>query len=404
MTRFQRTLTWLERHRDLDEIKIISGVRGCGKTHLLDAYAARLAHAGVPQTHILRINLAQPNGTIARTPEELVARIKSHMTDDRRTYLLLDEVCELENVGRALDELFVLKRHDIVATSSNLHPFADDSFSSLNSRVEMLPPAFSELPFREGMSFDRRLASRLRYSALPYTFQLREAPHAVDVYLLGLWNTILVRDIFTYNRMSDVRLVEYLMERLFDHLGETESLRRISNDLSRAYHEVAPNTVLSYVSALDGSLLMRRVPKFDVFLGEPLRSGYRFYLADPALGRARYGGFPLEPQSMLRNLIYLELIAHVNDSGGKVYCGRIGKLDFDFVTVVRKSVHCWQFAPAAERGEIPADVLAPFTHIPVDIPRTVITNGFMPKTPPRGIEVVTLEDFLSANADDGITP
>ncbi len=394
MTRFQQMLAWLERRRDLDEIKLVSGVRGCGKTHLLDAYAARLTHAGVPSNHILRISLSQPSGSAIRTPDELVARVRNHMADDRRTYLLLDEVGDLPGVGRALDELFALKRHDIVATCSNRRPFAEDALSSLCSRVEMTVPAFAELPFRDGMTFERRLASRLRYSALPYTFQLREAPHAVDVYLLGLWNTILVKDVLTCNRMTDVRLVECLLERLYDHLGEVESLRRISADITFEGLDVAPNTVLSYVTSFDDSLLMRRVPKFDAFLGETSRSGYRFYLADPALGRARFGGFPVEPLSVLRNLIYLELLGRVVEEGGAVYCGRYDGEDFDFVSVVRHRCHCWQLAPETPGGRIPAAITAPFRRIPAEIPRTVITYGALPDNPVPGVEYVTLADFL----------
>ncbi len=306
MTRAEQMLGWLERHRDLDMIKIVTGVRGCGKSTLLAKFAERLQTTGVTADHIIRVDLEHPGNRHLHTPEDLIDFVEAQTPAHGKVYLLLDEICELQEFDAALGSLFALKRYDILAVCSNRRPISDRFGEYLSGRfvaTEMPPPAFGELPARPRDTFGQRVGNALQFGALPYTFSLRNSPRDVEIYLNGLWNTILVKDILTRNRMADSRFAERLLERIYDRLGETESLRKISADATIEGHEAAPNTVLSYIAALDESMLVRRIAKYDVFLGETAKGGYRFYLADPALGRARYGDFPGDPANAVRNLI-----------------------------------------------------------------------------------------------------
>jgi len=387
-------LAWLNRHRDQDVIKIVTGVRGCGKSYLLDRYTEELVVSGVPRNAVLRFDFEHPLHRHLHTPEDLMDLVDAQAPADGRVYILLDEICELQEFDAALGGLFAIKRFDIVATCSNRRPMSErfrEYLSGSFVHVEMMTPSFLEIPIDADTPFERRLGDCLRYGALPYTSRLRDSPLDAAVYLGGLWNTILVKDILTRNRMSDSRFTERLLERIYDHLGETESLRKIAADATIDGHEAAPNTVLSYIEALDESMLVRRVPKFDAFLGETAKGGYRFYLADFALGRNRYGDFPGDPTNALRNLIFLELIGR----GGAVSCGRYDGDDFDFVVVRDGQTHCFQFAPVVVNGHVPAAVLGPFKRMPRDIPKTVIVRGVLPRKRPPDIEFVTLEQFLT---------
>lgn len=393
MTHMEQMLAWLGRHRDHDVIKIVTGVRGCGKSSLLDRYAESLVASGVEPDHILRVDFEHPGNRNLHTPEDLMDLVDARTPPEGRAYLLLDEICELQEFDAALGGLFALKRHDIVATCSNRRPVSERFSEYLSGRyvyAEMMTPAFRELPARKNATFERRLEDCLHYGALPYTFNLRDTPRDIGIYLGGLWNTILVKDILTRNRMADSRFTERLLERIYSRLGETESLRKIGADATIDGHVAAPNTVLSYIEALDESMLVRRVPKYDAFLGETAKGGYRFYLADLALGHTRYGDFLGDPMNALRNLIFLELVGR----GYKVFCGRYDDEDFDFVTLAGEQVHCWQFAPETINGRIPAAVLGPFKRMPRDILKTVITRGALPQKGIPGIEFSTLEDFL----------
>ena len=393
MTHEKQMLAWLQRHREHDVIKLITGVRGCGKSTLLNAYNHFLLSSGVPESQILLIDFEHPENHHLTTPEELMDFIDSKVPSGLKVHLLLDEIHELRDFDVALGGLFALKNFDIVATCSNKRPISDRFREYLSGKfvhVEMTATPFREIPARKNGSFERRLEECLLFGALPYTFRLRDSLPDTEVYLGGLWNTILVKDILSRSRMADSRLVERLLERIYAHLGEVESLRKLGADATIDGREAAPNTVESYLQALDESMLVHRVMKYDIFLGELTKSGYCFYLADLALGRTRYGAFPGVEANAVRNLIYLELCAR----GGAVHCGRYDGADFDFVTLNKNRPHCWQYAPELVNDRIPTPVLSPLKRIPRDIPKTIITRRKLPHRHPAGMDVITLEQFL----------
>ena len=393
MTQEEQMLAWLQRHREHDVIKLITGVRGCGKSAILNSYHAYLLANGVPKNQVLQINLEHPEIRHLHTPEELMDFIDSHVPSGVRVHLLLDEIHELQEFDVALGGLFALKNFDIVATCSNKRPISDRFREYLSGKfvhVEMTSTPFREIPARKNLSFERRLEDYLLFGTLPYTFKLRDSLADTEVYLSGLWNTILVKDILSRSRMADSRLVERLLERIYVHLGEVESLRKLGADATIEGREAAPNTVESYLQALDESMLVRRVMKYDIFLGELAKSGYCFYLSDLALGRTRYGKFPGIEANAIRNLIYLELCAR----GGAVHCGRYDGTDFDFVTLNGNRPHCWQYAPELVGDRIPTPILSPLKRIPRDIPKTIITRSKLPYRLPSDMDVITLEQFL----------
>jgi len=400
MTRKEEILAWLNRYRDHDVIKIITGVRGCGKSTLLSAYGESLPSQGVQPENIIQLNLESPDCRHLRTPEALLDLVDSKAHAHGRVYLLLDEIHELPEFDAALGGLFALKRFDIVATCSNKRPVSENFRQYLSGKfahLEMTPPPFREIPARPGAStFAQRLRDHLLHGALPYAQALRDSPRDADIYLNGLWNTILVKDLLSRNRVSDSLLVERLLERIYDHLGEVESLRKIGADATIDGREAAPNTIETYLLAIDESMLARRVFRYDLYQGETSKSGYRFFLADLALGRCRYGKFPGNPDNAIRNLIYLELCTR----GGKVMCGRYDGSDFDFVVLDETNhAHCWQYAPKLVNGKVPTPILAPLKRLPPDVPKTIITAGELPKRTIRDFNYVTLEQFLLEKED-----
>ena len=393
MTYFENTLSWLKRHRDHDVIKIITGVRGCGKSALLGVYGEFLLGDGVPMENIVQIDLESPANRRLRTPEALLDYVDSRSPMEGRVYLLLDEIHELPEFDAALGGLFALKRYDIVATCSNKRPVSEHFRKYLSDKfvhLDMTCRPFREIPARRGATFNKRLSDYLQNGALPYALSLRDSPRDMDIYLNGLWNTILVKDLLSRNRVSDSLLVERLLERIYDCIGETESLRKIGADATIEGHEAAPNTIETYLAAIDESMLVRRVFRYDICSGTSSKSGYRFFLSDLALARSRYGSFPGKAANAIRNLIYLELCAR----DGDVRCGRYDGDDFDFVVFKNGRVHCWQYAPELVNGRVPTPVLSALKRVPRDVPKTVITREALPKRLQAGFEFITLEDFL----------
>ena len=396
MTRNEQLLAWLERNRDRDIIKLITGVRGCGKSDLIGQYQKALLSGGVSARHVIHINLEHPQQRHIHDPGELLDAIERMAPAKGRVYLILDEICELQEFEVAIGGLFAMKRFDLLVVCSNKRPLSDRFKDYLAGRfvhMEMTPPPFREIPCAAGATFEDRLEDWLRFGAMPYTFRLRnheDGPRYTSVYLGGLWNTILVKDILTRNRLSDSRLTERLLERIYEHLGESESLRKIAADATVDGRVTAPNTVDSYLAALDESMLVRKFIKFDVFTGDSLRAGYKFYLADLALGRNRYGEFPGDPTNAVRNLIALELWLRK----GQVFCGRYDSSDFDFAVIENGKALCWQYVPKLVGGKVPAPLFAAFRRMPRDQQKVVIVRRDFPKKPVPGVEFISLENFL----------
>ena len=395
MTRLEEMLAWLESARDRDAIKIVTGVRGCGKSHLLTCYVERLLAAGVPRANILTFNFEHPTRQRIHTPEELLQYIDAMVPPEGRVYLLLDEIFELREFEVALGVLFGMKRLDIVATCSKTRPLTGRFREYLDGKYlhrEMLLPSFAEFPMSRRQPFRKRLSAYFRFGAMPYTFGLHSDLTRLHLYLEGLWNTILVKDILTRNRLADSRLTERLLEYVFSHLGESTSLRKVAAEAKIEGHEAAPNTVESYLTACDESMLVRKIPKMDVFTGEMLKVGYRFYLADLAIGGNRFGVAKVSAEMALRNLVFQELRGEQD----QVYCGRCDGLDFDFVTKQGSKCRCWHYLHNLEKDEVPRSLQKLLRAIPRETEKTLIVRTQRPQHVPDDVEVLTLEQFLLA--------
>lgn len=399
-TRIEQVLAFFGRHRESRHIKLITGMRGCGKSHAISVWIERLKLDGVKPENILYYDLEEPKNRNLHETEKLLDVIDAHDAGkDGKLYVILDEVCELHEFEAVIGVLHALSHIDLTLTCSNQRPISERFREYLSGRcvyMEMMTPSFAEVPLPKRTSFEARLMHVLAFGTLPYLNSFRNRPADLEerarVYLQGLWNTILVKDILSRNRLADSRLTEKLLGRIYEHLGEGESLRKIGADATIEGREASPNTVESYIDALDESLLVKKLPKFDAFTGETLKAGYRFYLGDLALGARRYGEFPGDPTNALRNLIALELAGR----GGKVCCGRYDGSDFDFVVVRKDKYSCWQFAPDIVDDAVPTPVIAPLRRVPDDVPRTVIVRRDIPKRRTKGLEYVTLERFLMA--------
>lgn len=400
MIHANKILTWLKVNNDLDKIKFVIGVRGYGKTTILKEYSEWLSSGGVPKENIIYIDFEHPGKFSIHAPNALMQEIESRLPAEGRVHLLLDEICELQSFNVVLSRLLSCKRYNIIATGSARRPISSRYMEYLDGHFvykQILPYAFDCIPQYPGKTFDEQLDAALRMGTFPRTFKYRNSPDELRVYLTGLWHTILAKDILSYNRLSDASLAELLLEHIYRHLGETESLRKISADAKISGHAPAPNTVLSYIEAFDESFLLKRLQKYDAFLCEIIKGGYRFYFADIALGYSRYGILPNHPENCVRNIIFLELRTR---RIGNVYCGRYDKEDFDFVSVLDGEIHCWHYVPKTTNGRIPAAILGPFKRMPVEIKKTIITRNTIPTKPIPGIEFVTLENFLSHKTTD----
>lgn len=386
-------LLWKWKDRDL--IKVVTGVRRCGKSTILDAFADRIVASGVPAEAVLRMNFEAEAFDGLKSVEEARAWLDGHRPPSGRCYVFLDEVQRIPEFERLVDGLHHRGDTDVYVTGSNARLLSGELATYLSGRyveLHLQPLSFREFCDGSGRDPDSAAtwADFIRFGAFPYVIALGNDPVLVDGYLEGLFNTILVRDVMQNTGVSDANRLGRVSRFLFDNIGNLSSVRKIADTMTSAGEKTAFNTVSAYVTALCQSYLFRKVERFDVRGRDLLKSGGKFYAADLGLRGTILGHRPGDTGRILENVVCNELLRR----GGNVCVGRQGELEIDFVVLDGGRASYFQVAETLRAPGVLARELAPLAAVRDNYPKTIITLDAMPASSENGIECVNAVDFL----------
>ncbi|MCL2483710.1 MAG: ATP-binding protein, partial [Propionibacteriaceae bacterium] len=327
-----RLIQW----RDRTPIKVVSGVRRCGKSTLLDLFKGYLIADGVAPESIIHINFEDLTWEHLKDFHALHEYVTQHLSGDTMTYIFLDEVQEVPEFEKAVDSLTLRDNVDIYLTGSNAYFMSTELSTQLTGRyveIAMLPLSFAEYCAGTDADMTRSsaLAEAYRHyitdSSFPYALNLTDSPQARQDYLQGIYNSILLKDIVARHRVSDVMMLEDVTRFLLNHVGNTLSTTRIANTLTSAGRGVHQRTVEKYVTALSESLLFYQARRFDLKGKRLLERLEKYYVVDMGLRFAMLGGRGFDAGQVLENTVYLELIRR----GFQVFIGHLGTQEVDFV-------------------------------------------------------------------------
>lgn len=390
-------LLWKWKDRDL--IKVLTGVRRCGKSTALGMFADRLVASGVASESILRMNFEDEAFDSIRSVGEARAWLDAHRPKVGRTYVFLDEVQRIPEFERLVDGLHHRGDTDVYVTGSNARMLSGDLATYLSGRyveLHLQPLSFGEFASGSGRDPDAPAiwGDFLRFGAFPYVLSLGRDPILVDGYLEGLFNTILVRDVMQRTDIHDARRLGDVARYLFDNVGNLTSIGRIADTLTSAGTKTAFATVEAYVDALCASFLFRKAERFDVRGREILKSGGKYYAADMGLRGTVLGHRPGDSGRMLENVIYNELVRR----GGCVFVGRCGALEIDFVVRRGGETAYYQVAETLRGEGVLKRELRPLQDLRDNYPKTIITLDPTPPSSEDGIRCVNAVDFLLRRA------
>ena len=332
-------LDFLKRYQNHHLIKVISGVRRCGKSTIFYLYRQYLLHHGVAPEQIITINFED----LAYEPlceyHALYQYITERMQTDRMNYIFLDEIQHVKNFEKVVDSLFIKENTDVYITGSNAYFMSGELATLLTGRyveLSMLPLSFRE--FCQGMpdslSVPAQYNAYVRVSSFPYALQFQHDSQAVEEYLSGIYNTILVKDTLQRMRSGDTMMIESLMKFLAANIGSLISPNKIANSLTSAGRKIDNKTVEKYLQGLKDSMLIYQADRFDIRGKQLLKINAKYYLVDPAFRRLLINDTGRDTGHILENVVYLELLRR----GGKVYVGQLPKGEIDFV--VERSGPC----------------------------------------------------------------
>lgn len=327
-------LDFLKRHKDKKIIKVVSGIRRCGKSTLFQLFREELLKEGVSKENIISINFEDLDYEYLQDYHALYKYVCEHMQPSGMNYIFLDEIQHVPEFEKAVDSLFIKDNADVYITGSNAYFMSGELATVLSGRyveLKMLPLSFKEFYEASNLSLNHSPSEiyekYLTDSSFPYTIQISGKQTDIKEYLNGIFNSVILKDVVGRLRISDVKMLQSLIKYVFANVGSLLSVNKISKSMTSFGRKIDNKTVERYLTGLLDSLLIYQADRFDVKGKELLKLNSKYYVADAALRYLIVGRKGLDTGHILENVIYLELVRR----GYEVYVGALKNGEIDFV-------------------------------------------------------------------------
>lgn len=389
--------------KDEQVIKVVTGIRRCGKSTLLKQYQEKLLAEGIAREQMISINFEELENEPLLDYQALYRYIKERLCDGKMTYIFLDEIPKVMSFEKAVDSLYVKDNIDIYITGSNAYMLSGELATLLTGRyveISMLPLSFREYTQATGMQTEQAFSEYMKSGALPYIAVMDRTDEKVDVYLEGIYNTVIVRDIEERQarkerdagkrKITDIALLKTIARYLASVIGSPVSVKSITDYLVSSGRKVSPNTVSDYVEALTESFVFYSAERFDIVGKQLLKVNKKMYMVDLGLRnhilpRKYYDlGFSVE------NIVFFELLRR----GNRVAVGKYGSAEVDFVARRQDVITYYQVTADMTAKETFEREMRPLRSIHDNYEKIVLTLDRFSTGNYDGIEVVNVVDWL----------
>ena len=319
-----------------DLIKVMTGIRRCGKSVMIELIKQELIESGVNPTQFISINFEDLSYSHLQTAKSLHDEITCRAKDiDGKVYLFFDEIQEVKDWEKCINSFRVSLDCDIYITGSNAKLLSGELATYLGGRyVEFViyPFSFGEFielyrPINPDVSIQQCFQKYLITGGMPYLANIRYADEPSKQYLHDLFNSVQLKDIVKRNKIRDVDLLERIIAYVIANVGTTFSARSLTKFLKSEQRTVAPETILNYIKYCCDAYLFYQVKRVDLQGKQILSTNKKYYIADHGIREAFFGGNMRDINLILENIVYLELLRR----GYKVTVGKTGEKEIDFV-------------------------------------------------------------------------
>ncbi|MDR1252609.1 MAG: ATP-binding protein [Treponema sp.] len=416
--------------KDRSLVKIVTGVRRCGKSTMLELYRAELAKRGVLPEQMQSINLEDLENEPLKDYKGLYDYISARLVKDRENYVFLDEAQVVPGFGKVVNSLFLKKNVDIYLTGSNSKMQSKDIANQIEREyvtIHMLPLSFKEYfsayPFPA--SPDAAYNSYLRYGSFPrvmgfmaespvekaYGADQDDSPEKggiganpqsgnfldakrlqplVKTYLSDLYDKIVLKDIVESKGISNTGRLESMIRFMADHIGSETSINNISRTMTADGRKIDIHMVENFIDAFRDSFILYKADRYDVKGKKMLKTLGKYYLVDIGLRYLMLGDKPDDSGHILENVVYLELLRR----GYQVYVGKVGEKEVDFVAEGANGTEYYQVSETVRGAETLARELAPLDAIRDHNPKILLTRDYDPPSSHNGIKQLNVLDWL----------
>ena len=390
-------LDFLIKLKDKNIIKVVTGIKRCGKSTLFELYKKYLFENGVKDEQIISLNFENPSDMKFSDWKDLYNYVNDKIDSKKMYYVFLDEVQILEHFEKAVDGLFLNKNIDLYVTGSNSYMLSGELATYLTGRymqIHMLPLSFSEFLEYYGKENElKKYNTYIENGGFPYLLNLDNNNDLIRNYLDGIYNTILLKDAVSRNNVKDTLILESIVKFLFDNIGQIVSTNKISATLNSNNRKNSVNTIESYLSYLLDSYLIYKVSRYDIKGKEYLKTGDKYYVCDLGLRNYLLGGIK-DLGSILENVIFLEL----KRKGYQIYIGKYDDLEVDFVLKNNDGIKYVQVALSVRDEKTLARELNVLKKIKDNYPKYLITLDY-DKVDHEGIRQIPALEFLTGEIE-----
>lgn len=403
MVKRKEYLNKLIEWKDEQVIKVVTGIRRCGKSTLLLQYQDYLRENGVADEQIISLNFEELENEDLLDYKTLYSYIKERLCKDKMTYIFLDEIQNVTSFEKAIDSLYVKDNTDVYITGSNSYLLSGELATLLTGRyveISMLPLSFAEYKELTNQSADDAFSDYMRYGGMPYVASMSKTDEKVNTYIEGIYNTVVVKDIEDRQKrretdpdkrkINDIALLKTIAKYLSSVVGSPVSVKSVTDYLTSNGRRVSPNTVDDYMDALAESYIFYPAERFDIVGKEILKSNKKWYIVDLGLRnhilpRKNYDlGFSIE------NIVYFELLRR----GYKVNIGKCANSEVDFVAQKNGILTYFQVTADMTNESTFEREMTSLRNIKDNYEKIVLTLDKFSVGNYEGIKVINLIDWL----------
>lgn len=392
----QEYFSRLVSYKDKKIIKVITGVRRCGKSTLLKIFRDYLLENSVEEGQIININFEDYEYESLWDPRTLYQYIKARLLPGKMMYLILDEVQNVRDFQRVVDSFFIRDNIDIYITGSNSYMLSGELATLLSGRyvkIEMLPFSFSEFVkvFQLEDSLERAYQRYIDTSSFPYIINLDGNTEQVRSYLRSIYDTIILKDVIGRKKIADVMMLESVIRFLADNVGNPLSTKKISDTMTSNGRKINVRTVESYINCFMDSYIIYQAKRYDVKGKQYLKTLEKYYMVDMGLRNAMLGSSGAKDVGhILENVLYLEFVRR----GYEVYVGKVDNLEVDFVIQNTEGLKYIQVSASVRDPQTLERELKPLKRIPDNYPKCIMTLDIDPAADYDGIRRFNALDYL----------
>lgn len=391
-------LTQLINFKDKPLIKVVTGIRRCGKSTLLSLFEEHLLSNGARVDQIIRMNFEAFEFADITTYKDLYHYINNKMINEKiKYYILLDEVQQVASWEKAINSFLVDSNVDIYITGSNAYLLSSELSTLLSGRyveIKMQPLSFKEyLDFNDaekGANVDVLFQTYLEYGGLPTVVELMDHPDAISVFLAGIYNTVIMKDVVQRNNVRDPALLESVLKFIAANIGSPISTRKISDYLTSSGRKTTSDTIDNYLKMLESAFIIYRANRYDLKGKLFLKTQEKYYVIDTGIRNQLTGLRNTDYGHVLENIIYFELLRR----GFDVAIGKVGTFEVDFVATKATEKIYYQVSATIMDAETREREIRPLRLISDHYKKVILTMDKTIYNDFDGIRNVNIIDFL----------